>query len=219
MKKIIAFILVLATLLLAGCSIKRETPYHSSSPYVFDDINEFVSPEFTKNSIALCQIIDVCDKREIKDFENFDKGFKYYYPLRVEVIESYCGFLEKGEIIYIYSNGKKSSEEYFDLKKGFRGILNICVVPEDVREEFLSGALVYNYFGNKKYVLELDENDNVLNKENFGEKDFYYGIDNLLEAETLLKENIGEIDVTSEEISPEITPETTEELTEEKTEE
>ncbi len=219
MKKIIAFILIFITLLLAGCSIKRETPYYSSSPHIFDDIYEFVSPEWTENSIALCEIIDAGEKRKINDFENFDKGLKYYYPLRAEVIESYCGFLKKGEIIYIYSNGKSSSEEYFDLKKGFRGILNICVVPEDVREDFLNGALVYNYFGNKKYVLELDENDGVINKENFDEKDFYYGIDNLLEAEELLKDSIAEIEVTSEEISPETTPETSGELTEEKTEE
>lgn len=198
MKRIISLCFLLCVLFTSGCSIKRERPYFSVSPYEFKDIYDFVEPEIDKSNIVYCKVLDVEEKRKIKNFADFDKGLEFYYPIKVEILKSYYGDLKKGDIIYVYSNGNNSSEEYFDLKKGFQGILNLFVVPDDIRKDFLNGAIVYNYFGRENYVLEIDNKLNVKNKDKFSEKDFYYGIENLSQADALLSSAVAKLEASSE---------------------
>ncbi len=204
MKRLTAFFLILCTLFTVGCNIKRNEPYYSASPYIFKDIYEFITPDFAENNIILCEVSDIGEKRKINDYEKFDKGLEYYYPIKIKVLKSYYGNLKAGDIIYIYSNGNNSSEEYYDLKKGFKGIINTFIVPDDIRKEFLSGEVVYNYYGNKNYVLEIDKNNNIKNKNDFTEKDFYYGLNNLSDAEKFLTSAIETNETSAEnQVSPE----------------
>lgn len=198
MKRILLICLILCALFTSGCSITRERPYFSVSPYEFKNVYDFIEPEVDKSNIVYCKVLGIEEKRKIKNFDEFDKGLEYYYPIKVEIIKSYYGNLKKGDIIYVYSNGNNSSSEYFDLKKGFKGILNLFVVPDDIRKDFLNGEIVYNYFGRENYVLEIDDNSNVKNKDKFSEKDFYYGIENLSQAELLLNSAVAKLEASSE---------------------
>lgn len=204
MKRLTALFLALCTIFTVGCNIKRDDAYYSASPYIFKDINEFISHDFAENNIILCEVSDIGEKRKINNYEEFDKGLEYYYPIKIKVLKSYYGNLKAGDIIYIYSNGNNSSEEYYDLKKGFKGIINTFIIPDNIRKEYLYNDVVYNYYGNKNYVLELDKNNNVKNKNDFKKKDFYFGLNNLSEAEKFLTSAIEKFEVSSEnQVSPE----------------